>query len=135
MRPAIIIILTACMVVAVWILCAAPLQAQYFPPWAPVYSAIYPWYYFNPFPLYPVGFYGVPVPPVVVTPPFLVEPGFRIANAPVTLTIPTVSTTAAPLTAILNLLDPAVLASNIGVLTTNFPLVFDLLVTTFQLPI
>jgi hypothetical protein len=33
------------------------------------------------------------------------------------------------------LLDPTLLASNIAVLTTNFPLVFDLLVTTFQLPI
>jgi hypothetical protein len=27
------------------------------------------------------------------------------------------------------------LASNIAVLTTNFPTVFDLLVTTFQLPL
>ena len=96
---------------------------------------INPWYYINPFPFYPMGYLGFPVlPPLAVT-PYLVEPRLRIANAPLTVTIPTVNTTTPPLTAIFNLLDPALLASNIAVLTTNFPTVFDLLVTTFQLPL
>ena len=117
------------------IFCPVSCEAQFFNPWVPLFSPFYPYSYVNPYPFYPIGFRSLPFLPVVTAPPLMVEPNFRIANAPVTLAIPTVSTTTAPITAILNLLDPAILASNIAVLTTNFPTVFDLLVTTFQLPL
>jgi len=109
--------------------------AQIYRPWVPISYPFYPWFYTGPFPFYPAGYFGLPMFPAPVPSPLLIEPSLRIANAPVTLTVPTFTTTTPPLTAILNLLDPAILASNIAVLTNSFPLVFDLLVTTFQLPL
>ncbi|MGA1790906.1 MAG: hypothetical protein ACMUIM_05440 [bacterium] len=135
MRSVLLILLTVFFVMAVGIFFSGFAQAQYYNPWSARIFPLYPWFYANPFPLYPVGYFGLPVLPPLAASPYLVEPSLRFANAPVTLTIPTVSTTTPPLTAIINLLDPTVFASNVAVLTTNFPLVFDLLVTTFQLPL
>ena len=135
MRAVMIIVLMA--VLILWMCICYPINgfAQYFRPWAPISLPFYPWCYMSPFPVYPGAFFGRPMFPVPVPSPILVEPRIRIANAPVTLTAPTFATTTPPLTAILNLIDPALLASNIAVLTNNFPTVFDLLVTTFQLPL
>ncbi len=135
MKAIVFVFLLALFVLAMGMLSPVSVQAQFGRPWVPAFPPFNPWYYANPFLFYPMGYFGFPVlPPLAVT-PYLVEPGLRIANAPVTLTIPTVSTITPPLTAIFNLLDPTLLSSNIAVLTTNFPLVFDLLVTTFQLPL
>jgi hypothetical protein len=65
----------------------------------------------------------------------MAEPGLRMARTPLTVTIPPPTTTPAPLTSIFNLIDPSLLASGIAVLTTNYPLIYDALVTTFSLPI
>lgn len=138
MRPRTFFFLLAFFVLLMGIFCPVYGQAQFWGPWALGFSPFYPWYYRTPFPLYHLGYlgpFGLPVLSPRTASPYLIEPGLRLANAPVTLSIPTVSTTTPPLTAILNLLDPAVLASNIAVLSANFPLVFDLLVTTFQLPL
>jgi hypothetical protein len=135
MKSVLLIILMAFLIMAVGILFSGFAQAQYFYPWSPGILPFSPWFYTNPFFLYPVRAFGPPVLPGIAPLPILIEPSLRVANAPVTLAIPSVTVTTPPLTAIINLLDPALLASNIAILTTNFPTVFDLLVTTFQLPI
>ena len=73
--------------------------------------------------------------PMPISSPLLIEPMLRRANAPVTLAVPTVTVTTAPLTAILGFIDPTLLANNIAVLTSIVnPTIFNLLITTFQLP-
>ncbi|MGA1843925.1 MAG: hypothetical protein ACMUIS_05125 [bacterium] len=123
-----------CTIMLMWVTVYPTLvHAQFLPPLSPFFP--YPFFYVNPFPFYPVGYFGFPVVPRIAASPILVEPSLRFANAPVTITLPSVTITTPPLTAIVNLLDPAVLASNIAVLTTNFPLLYDALITTFQLPV
>jgi len=49
--------------------------------------------------------------------------------------IPSVTVTTAPLTAVLSLVNPSLLASSIAVFTNFNPTAFNLIVTTFQMPI
>jgi hypothetical protein len=135
MKSVLLISLMAFLIMAVGIFFYGFAQAQFFYPWSPAISPFYPWFYTNPFSLFPARAFGLPVIPGFAPLPILIEPSLRIANAPVTIAIPAVTVTTPPLTAILDLLDPGLLASNVAVLTTNFPTVFDLLVTTFQLPV
>lgn len=115
---------------------ARVLHAQYIMPFNPIIS---PWMIMPPLPFfYPFMspcFGGFLAPFPVISSPLLIQPSMRMAMAPVTITIPTVTTTTPPLTAILNVIDPTLLASSINFLTANFPLVFNLVVTTFQLPL
>ncbi|MBN2372501.1 hypothetical protein JXL19_01765 [bacterium] len=140
-----ILFITLLAVIAGGALCPAYVYAQFgaFPLWTRFPSPIplsYPHMagiqlFMNPYPVYTAGFPVLPGFPLPAVSPFHAAPVMRVARAAVTLSIPTVATTAAPLTSILNLIDPALLASSIAYLTTTYPLVFDLLVTTFQLPI
>ena len=136
MRSILKISLMFFLVMVIGFFCPLRGQAQYLGLWPSIYPPFCPLFYVGRFNIFTGGYLGLPVfPPMISVSPFLVEPRLRAANAPATLTIPTVTTTTAPLTALLNLIDPAVLASNIAVLTTNYPLVYDLLVATFLLPI
>ena len=145
MRHFLLTLLTTFLVVVIGVLGPIYVDAQFgaFPFWTqftmPLFSPFAPMagmpLFMNPYSIYPAGHFGLPGLPMPITSPFLMAPVLRMANAPVTLSITTVDTTTAPLTAIFDLIDPAFLASGISYLTTNYPLVFDLLVTTFQLPI
>lgn len=147
MRPILIIILMGFLIMATITVYPALSEAQFFeldllwrfqpfplppylPPWGggPIFGF--------PFSGYTRGYYVLPLLPIPSSMPLLVEPSLRIANAPLTLAIPTnLTTTSPPLTAILNLLDTGLLASNIAILNNNFPAVFNALVTTFNLPL
>ena len=138
-------IISAIIFLIIATLIVTPATAQYFgwsPFWgfqpAPPFPVYGPWgiasVFINPYPLYARGYRGLLFPPVFPASPVMVEPTFRAANTPTPITIPTV-TTAAPLTGILNLIDPALLASGIAVLTNNYPTIFNALVTTFNLPL
>lgn len=143
MRSFLIFSLLALMILSLIILFPAHIQAQYLglnPWWGFHLASQFPFWltspaYINPFPIYPRGYYGTPFPPITLSSPVMVEPVFRIANAPLTLALPPVTTTSPPLTAILNVIDTSLLAGNIAYLTGNYPLIYDLLVTTFSLPI
>lgn len=137
MRPLVILYLMLSIIMLIVIICPHSGQAQYPGLWFPFSPFIVPWSLMGPLPVFFFGFSAIPLPayPSAVTFPVIVEPRVRVAMAATTIPIPTVTITAAPLTSIINLLDPSVLASNIAVLTTNFPLVYNLLVTTYQLPI
>lgn len=141
MRPFLIITIIFFLVTASICLCPISGEAQY-PGFNPFLEfqlmPFFPQWIINPFflpPVYTGRYFGMSRLPMPISSPFIVEPILRMANIPPIPTIPAVTITTAPLTAILNLIDPALLASNIAILTTNFPLVFNLLVTTFQLPI
>ena len=124
-------------IIAIGLFCVFPVHAQYLNPWSPIFLPFPPWIgmgQIGPYPAYP-NYLGAVFLPMPVYSPLLIEPVVRISNAPVTLTIPTVTTTLPPLTAILNLLDPTLLASNITSFTSTYPLVYDLLIATYQLPI
>lgn len=125
--------------IALGIACPSGSQAQYY--------GVVPWWGFRTLPPFPLwggqSFFPSPfqipfgVSCAVLPQLFAIqaEPGLRMARTPVTVSIPPVSTTPVPLTSILNLIDPSLLASGIAVLTTNYPLLYNTLVTTFNLPI
>ncbi len=128
-------------------ICLCPLysEAQYFgfnPFWtiqqAPFFPVFSPWsmepVFLNPI-LFPGRSFAMPFYPRPISSPLLVAPMLRRGNAPITLTIPTVTITTAPLTAILGFINPTLLANNIAILTSIVnPTVLNLLITTFQLP-
>jgi len=129
-----LVIVLLCAILLIWVMVYPVfVHAQFLPPMSPFFP--YPPFYINPFPFYPFGYFGFPVVPRIAASPILMEPSLRFANAAVTITVPSVTIATPPLTAIVNLIDPAVLASNIAILTTNFPLLYDALIATFQLPI
>lgn len=144
MRPILIISLMFFLLMSFMCLCPMYAKAQYFgfyPFWsfqqAPFFPVFSPWsmdpVFLNP--IFPGRPFAMPYFPTPVSSPFLVEPMLRRRNAPVTLTVPTVAITTAPLTAILDLINPTLLASNIAILTSIVnPTVLNLLITTFQLP-
>ena len=143
MRSFLIFSLLLFMILSLIILFPAHIQAQYLGLntwWGFRLASQFPYWlngpkYMNPFPIYPRGYYGTPFPPLTLYSPVMAEPVFRIANAPLTLALPAATTTSPPLTAILNVIDTSLLAGNIAYLTGNYPLIYDLLVTTFSLPI
>ena len=134
-----VIILLAIVMIAMGIMYPSGSQAQY--------RGFVPWWAFQSLPPYPLWGSGPLFPPPLQTAlgaPFVmpprpfsipVQPGLRTARTAVTVSIPPLTSTAAPLTSILNLIDSSLLAGGIAVLTTNYPLLYDALVTTFNLPI
>ena len=144
MRSILIITLLVFLILSMIALFSVKLEAQYFnlSPWygfgfPSPFQYLYPWsstpVLINP--LYSGRFYRTPFSPIPLSAPVLMEPGLRIANAPLTLSLPTVTVSSPPLTAILNVIDTSLLAGNISFLTSNYPLIYDLLITTYNLPI
>ena len=144
MRSILIILLMIFLLISFICLCPMYAKAQYFgfnPFWtfqqAPFFPGFSPWsmesFFLNP--IFPGRSFAIPLFPMPITSPLIVEPMLRRGNAPVTLTVPTVTVTTAPLTAILGFLDPTLLASNVAILNSIVnPTVLNLLITTFQLP-
>ena len=144
MKPILIISLMVFLLISFLFLYPVSAKAQYFgynPFWTfqqtPLLPIFPPWSIESVFlnPIFPGRPFAMPLFPSPISSPLLVEPMLRRGNAPVTLTVPTVTITTAPLTAILGLIGPNLLASNIAILTSIVnPTVFNLLITTFQLP-
>lgn len=144
MRPISIISLMIFLLISFIFLYPMPAKAQY-PRFNPFWTfqqapflPVFPLWSMEPVflnPMFPGTPLAMPLFSSPISSPLLVEPMLRRGNAPVTLTVPTVTITTAPLTAILGLINPNLLASNIATLTSIVnPTVFNLLVTTFQLP-